>query len=130
MRSETHTHTLKLNCGLGMKKSALNDMHRHCPIYHVPFKVYLSWCFEWCLFSSLTCFPVWKQLLDLPLSGIYSAFPFYGICSDYPFYGVCSDFALYDIRSHFPFYGIRSDFPLYDTCLYAWYTCLHFTYFY
>lgn len=102
-----------------MWKSALNDMHRHCPIYHMPFKVYLSCCFEWCLFSPLTCFPVWKQLSDLPLSGIHSAFPFYRICSDYPFYGVCSDFALYDIRPHFPLYGIR------QTSLYMVHVCMH-----
>lgn len=130
MRSEKHTHTFMLNCGLGMKKSALNDMHRHCLIYYMPFKDYLSCCFEWCLFSHLTCFPVWKQLSDLPLSGISSDLPLYGIHSDFPFYGICSDFPLYDIHSDLPFSGIHPDFPLYGICLYVWYTCLHFTYFY
>lgn len=98
-----------------MKKLALNDMHRHCPINHMPFKVYLSCCFEWCLFSHLTCFPVWKQLSDFPLSHIHSDLPLSDIHSDFPLYGT---------RSDFPVYGICSDFPLYGICLYGIHVCI------
>lgn len=112
MRSETQTHTLMFNCGLGVKKSALNDMHRHCPIYHMPFKVYLSCCFEWCLFSPLTCFPVWKQLSDLPLSGIHSAFPFLWYMFRLPFlwcmFRLC--FVWYTITLPFVWYTFRLPF--------------------